>query len=74
MKLGAQFYSLRTECTTPEGLYNSMRKIKDIGYEIIQISGVIIHSPPHLVVRWIFILILYEGNITSVNPLYNRCL
>lgn len=40
MKLGAQFYSIRTECTTPEALYSSMRKIKDIGYEIIQISGV----------------------------------
>ena len=40
MKLGAQFYSLRTECTTHEGLYNSMKKIKEIGYEIVQISGV----------------------------------
>ena len=40
MKLGAQFYSIRTECQTPEALYNSMKKIKDIGYEIIQISGV----------------------------------
>ena len=40
MKLGAQFYSLRTECTTHEGLYNSFRKVKEIGYEIVQISGV----------------------------------
>lgn len=40
MKLGAQFYSIRTECTTPEGLYNSFRKIAEIGYEIVQISGV----------------------------------
>ncbi len=40
MKLGAQFYSLRTECETPEALYNTMKKIKEIGYEIIQISGV----------------------------------
>ncbi len=40
MKLGAQFYSIRTECKTPEALYASMKKIKDIGYEIIQISGV----------------------------------
>ena len=40
MKLGAQFYSLRTECKTPEALYTTMKKIKDIGYEIIQISGV----------------------------------
>lgn len=40
MKLGAQFYSIRTECTTPEALYASMKKIKEIGYDIIQISGV----------------------------------
>lgn len=40
MKLGAQFYSIRTECQTPEALYASMKKIKEIGYEIIQISGV----------------------------------
>ena len=40
MKLGAQFYSIRTECTTPEALYSSMKKIKEIGYDIIQISGV----------------------------------
>lgn len=40
MKLGAQFYSIRTECTTPEGIYNSFRKVKEIGYEIVQISGV----------------------------------
>lgn len=40
MKLGAQFYSIRNECQTPEALYNAMRKIKEIGYEIIQISGV----------------------------------
>ena len=39
MKLGAQFYSIRTECTTPEALYASMKKIKEIGYDIIQISG-----------------------------------
>ena len=40
MKLGAQFYSLRTECTTPEALFNTMKRVKEIGYEIIQISGV----------------------------------
>lgn len=39
MKLGAQFYSIRTECETPEGLKNSFAKIRDIGYEAVQISG-----------------------------------
>ena len=40
MKLGAQFYSIRTACTTPEDLKESFRKIKEIGYEVVQISGV----------------------------------
>jgi sugar phosphate isomerase/epimerase len=40
MKLGAQFYTLRTECQDHAGLYNSMKRVKEIGYEIIQISGV----------------------------------
>ena len=40
MKLGAQLFSARTECTTPEALYSTMKKIKDIGYEIIQVSGI----------------------------------
>lgn len=40
MKLGAQFYSLREECKTPEDLFNTMKKVKEIGYEVIQISGV----------------------------------
>ena len=40
MKLGAQFFSIRNECQTPEALHNAMRKIKEIGYETIQISGV----------------------------------
>ncbi len=40
MKLGAQFYTLRTECTTPEALLNSMRRIKGMGYDIMQASGI----------------------------------
>ncbi len=40
MKLGAQFYSIRNECTTPEDLYSSFKRIKEIGYDIVQISGV----------------------------------
>lgn len=38
MKLGAQFYSICTECETPEALKKSFAKIKDIGYENVQIS------------------------------------
>lgn len=40
MKLGAQFYSIRNECDTPERLGNAFRKVKEIGYDIVQISGV----------------------------------
>ena len=40
MKLGAQFYSLRTECKTPEDLRNTMKKVKEIGYDIMQASSI----------------------------------
>ena len=40
MKLGAQFYSIRTESTTPEKLLASMHKIKAIGYDVMQASGI----------------------------------
>ncbi len=40
MRLGAQFYSIRNECTNHEQLRESFRRIKEIGYEIVQISGV----------------------------------
>ena len=40
MKLGAQFYSIRDVCKTPEELRQSFRRIKEIGYDSVQISGV----------------------------------
>ena len=40
MKLGAQFYSIRDNTTTPEDLKNSFKRIKDIGYEIAQMSAI----------------------------------
>ncbi len=40
MKLGAQFYSIRNLCTTPEGLRDAFRGIKAIGYDMVQISGI----------------------------------
>jgi len=40
MKLGAQFFSIRTACTTPDELGIAFKKIKDIGYDSVQISGV----------------------------------
>ncbi len=40
MKLGAQFYSIRDNTTTPEALYESFKSIKNIGYEVVQMSAI----------------------------------
>ena len=40
MKLGAQFYTLRDSCKDLAGLEESMKKVADIGYTSIQLSGV----------------------------------
>ena len=40
MKLGAQFYSIRDKATTPEEIKRSFKAMKEIGYEIAQMSGI----------------------------------
>lgn len=40
MKLGAQFYTLREKNKTPEGLYNSFKEMKKIGYQVVQMSAI----------------------------------
>lgn len=40
LKLGAQFYTLRDFTKTPSDFYRTMRRIADIGYKYVQISGV----------------------------------
>lgn len=40
MKLGAQFFTLRDFCRDLNGLEESMKKVADIGYTSIQLSGV----------------------------------
>lgn len=40
MKLGAQLFSLHTCCETPEDLFNTMKKVKAMGYEVAQASGI----------------------------------
>ena len=40
MKIGAQFYSIRDKATTPEEIRRSFKAMKDIGYEIAQMSGI----------------------------------
>ena len=45
MKLGAQFYTLRDNCTTLEGLSESLKRVADIGYTTVQLSGVCSYTP-----------------------------
>lgn len=40
MKLGAQFYTIRDNTTTPEDLFESFKAIKEIGYEVVQMSAI----------------------------------
>ena len=40
MKLGAQFYSIRDNTTTPEDLKKTFKAIKEIGYEVVQMSAI----------------------------------
>lgn len=40
MKLGAQFYSIRDNTTTPEDLKKSFAAMKEIGYDIVQMSAI----------------------------------
>ena len=48
MRIGAQFYTLRDYCQTLEGLEESLRRVKEIGYEYVQISGVCQYEPEWL--------------------------
>lgn len=40
MQIGAQFYTIREFCKTTEDLAESLKKVADIGYKNVQISGV----------------------------------
>ena len=40
MKLGAQFYTIRDKAKTPEGIRESLLKMKEIGYTVAQMSGI----------------------------------
>ncbi|TDF93164.1 sugar phosphate isomerase/epimerase family protein [Paenibacillus piri] len=40
MKIAAQLYTLREFLKTPEGIAESLKKVKQIGYEAVQVSGV----------------------------------
>ena len=40
MILGAQFYTLRNHTQTPEGIRETFRRVKEIGYDAVQISAI----------------------------------
>lgn len=48
MKLGAQFFTLRDFCKTPDELAESLKKVADIGYTSVQISGTCAYEPEWL--------------------------
>lgn len=48
MELGAQFYTIRQFCGTPEGIAESLKKVADIGYKTVQISGTCDYDPAWL--------------------------
>lgn len=70
MKLGAQFYSIRDKAKTPEGIRNSFKAMKDIGYEITQMSGIGEIAPEEL--RDISLEYNLPITCTHINPAYLR--
>lgn len=48
MKIGAQFFTVREHCKTPDDFAESLKKVADIGYSIVQISGVCPYEPEWL--------------------------
>lgn len=48
MKIGAQFYTIRDFCKTTEDFEESLKKVADIGYKTVQISGTCQYDPEWL--------------------------
>ncbi len=48
MQIGAQFYTVREQCQTLEGLSESLKRAADIGYRTVQISGTCAYEPEWL--------------------------
>lgn len=48
MQIGAQLYTIREFCQTPEALALSMKKVADLGYKNIQVSGTCAFDPQWL--------------------------
>lgn len=48
MRIGAQFFTLREFCKTTEDFAESLKKVADIGYRTVQISGTCPYDPQWL--------------------------
>ena len=48
MKAGAQLYTVRESCQTLDGLAESLRKVADMGYRYVQVSGTCAYTPEWL--------------------------
>lgn len=48
MEIGAQFYTVRDTCKTLEGFAETLKKVADIGYRTVQISGTCAYEPEWL--------------------------
>ncbi len=48
MKIGAQLYTLRDFCKTPEDFEETLKKVADIGYTTVQVSGTCAYDPAWL--------------------------
>ena len=46
IKIGAQYYTIRETCQTLEDFDASCKKLKDIGYKIVQVSGIKLPAKP----------------------------
>ena len=48
MRIGAQLYTVRDHCRNPAGFEETLKKIADIGYEFVQVSGTCEYDPAWL--------------------------
>ncbi len=48
MKIGAQLYTTREQCKTLEGFAETLKKVADIGYTTVQVSGTCPYEAPWL--------------------------
>ena len=48
MEIGAQLYTLREFCKTPADFAETLRRVADIGYKTVQVSGTCAYDPAWL--------------------------